>query len=117
MATKPKISGSATTSKPMKPKTTPVRFNAGILTGTAGAALVNPLYRAAKGIVNYVGGAAREIRDIPTSVGATVTGQGTKSELRQQLKEAAASVTAGQKGTSVLHKKATGRWSMSRERK
>lgn len=112
-----------------------VRTSAGITAKTQGASNVNPLYAAVKGVANYVGGAAREIRDIPTSMFAPKqlpTGQtktqtyqmenGKKDSLTQkvykgnqasgigaQLKEAAAAITAGQKGTSVGHISANGK--------
>ena len=108
------------------------RTSAGI--NKSGGKNVNPLYQAAKSVTSYVGNAAREIRDIPTSIGApkemptsgrkTETMQnedGTKSSYTQrvktsnkasgigaQLKEAAAAITTGQKGTSVGHRAASG---------
>ena len=122
MATKPKISGSATTSKPMKPKTvkakgTPVRTSAGVTSGSTGARNVNPLYRAVRGVASYLGGAAREIRDIPTAMAAAITEEGTEGSLQQQIREAAAAITAGQKGTTVPHRRATGEWTFRTKRK
>jgi hypothetical protein len=95
---------------------------------------VNPLYKAVNTITSYVGNVAREVRDIPTAIGApknmptsgrkTQTMQnedGTKSSYTQrvmksnkasgigaQLKEAGAAITSGQKGTSVGHRAASG---------
>jgi len=108
------------------------RTSAGI--NKSGGKNVNPLYQAVKSVTYYVGNAAREIRDIPTAIGApkemptsgrkTQTMQnedGTKSSYTQrvktsnkasgigaQLKEAAAAITSGQKGTSVGHRAASG---------
>jgi hypothetical protein len=89
------------------------------------AKTINPIYKAAKSVTNYVGGAAREIRDIPTAIGASLTpgGQGftsykgRKSTLVDQVKEAAAAITAGQKGSSVAHKTAVGDFKDSKRRK
>ncbi len=108
------------------------RSSAGI--NKAGGKSVNPLYKAAQTVTSYVGNAAREIRDIPTSIGAPKrmqTGTKTRSEKMEdgttdtyklptykgnqasgigaQLKEAAAALTAGQKGTSVGHITASGK--------
>lgn len=116
------ISGSATVSKPTKPrstelKTTSMRTSAGVTKGSDGAKSVNPLYAATRGVARYVGGAAREIRDIPTAIGAAVRKEDTRGSLGQQLREAAASVTAGQKGTTAPHRKATGEFTMRVKRK
>jgi len=85
---------------------------------------------------------AREVRDIPTAVGApkrmqvgtktltdvnSDTGKRTKykapkykgnaqSGIKAQLKEAAAAITAGQKGTSVGHTSASGKKKPPRSR-
>ena len=108
------------------------RNSAGI--NKTGGKNVNPVYKAAQTITSYVGNAAREIRDIPTSIGAPKRMQtGTKtikhtsedgttnkykypkykgnqaSGIGAQLKEAAAAITAGQKGTSVGHVTASGK--------
>jgi hypothetical protein len=108
------------------------RSSAGI--NKAGGKSVNPLYKAAQTITSYVGNAAREIRDIPTSIGAPQRMQtGTRTEtynredgkvekyqvptykgnqasgIGAQIKEAAAAITAGQKGTSVGHTTASGK--------
>ena len=82
-----------------------VRTTPGVTAGSAGAKKVNPLYAAARGVARYVGGAAREVRDIPTALGS-----GSLDEIKMQLKEAAAAVTAGQKGTPVAHTRATGEY-------
>ena len=108
------------------------RSSAGI--NKAGGKNVNPIYKAAQTVTSYVGNAAREIRDIPTSIGAPKRMQtGTRTEtdknedgststykiptykgnqasgIGAQLKEAAAALTAGQKGTSVGHTTASGK--------
>ena len=109
-----------------------VRNSAGI--NDKGGKNVNPIYQAAKSVTSYVGNVAREVRDIPTAIGApkemptserkTETMQnedGTKSSYTQrvttsnkasgikaQIKEAAAAITSGQKGTSVGHRAASG---------
>ena len=95
---------------------------------------VNPFFRAAKAATSYVGNVGREIRDIPTAIGAPKrmqVGTGTKtsingdtgkketytmpkyasnarSGIKAQLKEAIAAVTSGQKGSSVGHVSAVG---------
>jgi hypothetical protein len=116
------------------------RGSAGI--NKAGGKSVNPLYKAAQTVTSYVGNAAREIRDIPTSIGApkrmqtgTRTVKDEDSELGPQtykvptykgnqssgigaqLKEAAAALTAGQKGTSVGHITASGKTKKRTQRK
>jgi hypothetical protein len=108
------------------------RSSAGI--NKNGGKNVNPLYKAVQSVTSYVGGAAREIRDIPTAIGAPKRMQtGTREEsmdredgtvdkykvptykgnqasgIGAQLKEAAAAITAGQKGTSVGHTTASGK--------
>jgi hypothetical protein len=116
------------------------RSSAGI--NKSGGKNVNPLYKAAQTVTSYVGNAAREIRDIPTSIGAPKRMQtGTKNEkferedgtiekykratykgnqqsgIGAQLKEAAAALTAGQKGTSVGHITASGKTKKRTQRK
>jgi len=89
------------------------------------AKTINPIYKATKSVTNYVGNAAREIRDIPTAIGASLTPngqassnyQGRKSTLMDQVKEAAAAITTGQKGSSVGHKTAVGDFKDSVRRK
>ena len=55
------------------------RNSAGI--NKAGGKNVNPIYKAASTLTSYVGNVAREIRDIPTSIGAPKRMQtGTKTE-------------------------------------
>ena len=109
------------------------RTSAGI--NDKGGNNVNPVYKAVSTLTSYVGNVAREIRDIPTSLGAPkeiVSGTGTKtfkngdtgkketitlpkykgnkaSGVGAQIKEAAAAITAGQKGTSVGHVSASGK--------
>ena len=108
------------------------RNSAGI--NKAGGTNVNPIYKAITSVTSYVGNVGRELRDIPTSIGApkemptsgrkTQTFQnedGTKSSftnrvttsnkasgIKAQIKEAAAAITSGQKGTSVGHRSASG---------
>jgi hypothetical protein len=87
------------------------RSSAGI--NKTGGKNVNPVYKAVKTLTSYVGGAAREIRDIPTAVGNFIPGsgygaKGASQELAKQVKEAAAAVTAKQKGTGTLHYDASG---------
>lgn len=98
--------------------------------------------KAAGKVVSRVKTVAREVRDIPTAVGApkrmqtgtkTVTytegDTGKKSKytvpkykgnkasgIGAQLKEAAAAITAGQKGTSVGHTSASGKTKPRRSR-
>ena len=108
------------------------RNSAGI--NKAGGKNVNPVYKAVNTLTSYVGNVAREVRDIPTSIGAPKRMQtGTKtrsmkmedgttdtyklptykgnqaSGIGAQIKEAAAAITAGQKGTSVGHTTASGK--------
>lgn len=116
------------------------RNSAGI--NKSGGKNVNPVYKAVNTLTSYVGNAAREIRDIPTAIGApkrlptgetkTQTYQmenGKKDSITQkvykgnqasgigaQLKEAAAALTAGQKGTSVGHISASGKVKPRRSR-
>jgi hypothetical protein len=75
------------------------RNSAGI--NKAGGKNVNPVYKAVNTLTSYVGNAAREIRDIPTAIGT-----GRAGEIKMQIKEAAAAVTAGQRGRAVQHVKA-----------
>lgn len=87
------------------------RSSAGI--NKDGGRNVNPVYKAVNTLTSYVGGAAREIRDIPTAVGNFMpgTGYGVKGaamELGNQIKQAAAAVTAGQKGQGTFHYDANG---------
>jgi hypothetical protein len=108
------------------------RTSAGI--NDKGGKNVNPVYKAINTLTSYVGNVAREIRDIPTAIGApkemptsgrkTQTFQnedGTKtsitnrvttsnkaSGIKAQIKEAGAAITSGQKGTSVGHRAASG---------
>jgi hypothetical protein len=77
------------------------RNSAGI--NKAGGRNVNPVYKAVNTITSYVGNAAREIRDIPTAIGT-----GRIGEINMQAKEAAAALTAGQRGRAVQHVKANG---------
>jgi hypothetical protein len=89
-----------------------VRTSAGVSKGSSGAKSVNPLYAAARGVARYVGGAAREIRDIPTAVGT-----GDTQEIKMQIKEAGAALTAGQKGKPVFHTMASGKIAPSARRR
>jgi len=90
-----------------------VRNSAGI--NDKGGKNVNPIYQAVKSVTSYVGNVSREVRDIPTAIGASITpnGQahprynGRKSTLVDQIKEAGAAITTGQKGSSVQHYTAT----------
>ena len=77
------------------------RNSAGI--NKAGGKNVNPFYKAANTVTSYVGNVGREIRDIPTAIGT-----GDKYEIKMQLKEAAAAVTANEKGRAVYHTRANG---------
>jgi len=80
-----------------------VRNSAGVNKGGKGSKNINPLYQAVKSVTSYVGNVTREIRDIPTAIGT-----GSARETALQLKEAAAAITAGQKGSAVTHKNAFG---------
>ena len=80
-----------------------VRTSAGVTRGSSGAQSVNSVYAAARGVARYIGGAAREIRDIPTAIGT-----GRAGEIGMQIKEAGAALTAGQRGRAVQHVKASG---------
>jgi hypothetical protein len=87
------------------------RSSAGI--NDKGGKNVSPLYKAAQSVTSYVGGAAREIRDIPTAVGNFMPGsgysaRGAAEEFGRTVKQAAAAVTAGQTGTPVFHYNANG---------
>jgi hypothetical protein len=100
-----------------------MRNSAGI--NKAGGRNVNPVYKAVNTVTSYVGNVGREIRDIPTAIGASLTPngqassnyQGRKSTLMDQVKEAAAAITTGQKGSSVGHKTAVGDFKDSKRRK
>ena len=81
------------------------RSSAGI--NKSGGRNVNPVYKAVKTLTSYVGGAAREIRDIPTAVGTSIV-EKSPLEIKKQAKEAAAAITAGEKGTSAFTYKASG---------
>jgi len=78
-----------------------VRNSAGI--NDKGGKNVNPIYQAAKSVTSYVGNVAREVRDVPTAIGT-----GSLGETKLQLKEAAAAVTANQRGRATQHRKANG---------
>lgn len=93
-----------------------VRTSAGVTKGSSGAKSVNPIYAAARGVARYVGGAAREIRDIPTAIGTSIY-EKDLTETKKQVKEAAASVTAGEKGTSAFTYKASGDVMHNKKRK
>jgi hypothetical protein len=86
-----------------------VRTSAGIAKGSQGAKSVNPLYAAARGVARYVGGAAREIRDIPTAIGTSIR-EKSPLETARQVQEAAAAVTAGEKGTTPVTIDAFGKY-------
>ena len=90
------------------------RNSAGI--NKAGGKNVNPVYKAVKTLTSYVGGAAREIRDIPTAIGTSIVEKDIR-ETTKQLKEAAASITAGEKGTSSFTYKASGDIMPNKKRK
>jgi hypothetical protein len=74
------------------------RTSAGVNKGSQGAKNINPLYAAVKSVTNYVGNVAREVRDIPTAVGTSLR-EKSLQELKKQTQQAAAAVTAGEKGT------------------
>jgi hypothetical protein len=93
-----------------------VRTSAGITKGSSGSKSVNPLYAAAAGVARYVSGAAREIRDIPTAIGTSIY-EKDLTETRKQLKEAAAAITAGEKGTNAFTWGADGYVKHSKKRK
>ena len=93
-----------------------VRTSAGVTKGSSGSKSVNPLYAAALGVARYVGGAAREIRDIPTAVGTSIR-EKSPLEIARQTQEAAAAVTAGQKGTTAYQYDAYGRPTTNKKRK
>ena len=114
------------------------RNSAGI--NKAGGRNVNPVYKAVKSVTSYVGNVGRELRDIPTAIGAPKRMKdGTRNVTQQteagpmkytldkykgnqasgigaQLKEAAAAITTGQKGTSVGHTSASGKVKPRRSR-
>lgn len=85
------------------------RLSAGI--NNNGGKNVNPLYKAASTLTSYVGNVAREIRDIPTAIGTN-----SQKEVGRQVKEAAAAITANEKGTSVQHVQANGKMKHKRTR-
>lgn len=92
------------------------RNSAGINIGGAGSKFINPLYKAAKSVTSYVGNVAREVRDIPTAVGTSIV-EKDLMETRKQLKEAAAAVTAGEKGTNAFTWKASGEIAPNKKRR
>jgi hypothetical protein len=78
-----------------------IRNSAGI--NKAGGRNVNPVYKAVKSVTSYVGNVGRELRDLPTAIGT-----GSLGETKLQLKEAAAALTANQRGRATQHRKASG---------
>ena len=90
------------------------RSSAGI--NKTGGKSVNPVYKAVKTLTSYVGGAAREIRDIPTAIGTSIV-EKSALELKKQAKEAAAAITAGEKGTTAFNYKASGDIIPNRQRR
>jgi hypothetical protein len=79
------------------------RSSAGI--NKSGGNNVNPVYKAINTLTSYVGNVGREIRDIPTALGT-----GSAGETKLQIKEAAAAITANQRGRSTQHTTATGKF-------
>ena len=77
------------------------RNSAGI--NKSGGRNVNPVYKAVNTLTSYVGNVARELRDVPTAIGT-----GRAGEIKMQAKEAAAAITANQRGRAVQHVKASG---------
>lgn len=77
------------------------RNSAGI--NKAGGRNVNPVYKAVNTLTSYVGNVAREVRDIPTAIGT-----GRAGEIKLQAKEAAAAITANQRGRATQHVTASG---------
>ena len=77
------------------------RNSAGI--NDRGGKSVNPVYKAVSTLTSYVGNVSRELRDVPTAIGT-----GSLGETKLQLKEAAAAVTANQRGRATQHRKASG---------
>ena len=92
-----------------------VRTSPGVTKGSSGAKSINPIYSAVKGIASYAGNAAREIRDIPTAIGTSVR-EKSLQEIKTQTQEAAAAVTAGEKGTSAFTYKAMGKIKTNKQR-
>ncbi len=90
------------------------RNSAGI--NKAGGRNVNPVYKAVNTLTSYVGNVARELRDIPTGIGTSIV-EKSPSEAIQQIKEGAAAITAGEKGTNAFTYKANGDIKMSKQRK
>jgi hypothetical protein len=80
------------------------RNSAGI--NDRGGKSVNPVYKAVNTLTSYVGNVSRELRDVPTAIGT-----GSLGETKLQLKEAAAAITANQRGRSTQHTTATGEFS------
>lgn len=107
------IPGSATTKQrpttPTNEPTVPTRVDAGINIGSRGSKNVNPLYKAASSVTNYVGNVAREVRDIPTAIGTaresmfpgadSSVKKLARENLKQQIKEVGSAATKGKKGT------------------
>jgi hypothetical protein len=93
-----------------------VRNSAGVNGSSKGSKYINPLYKSVKSVTSYVGNVAREIRDIPTAIGTSIV-EKDLLETRKQLKEAAAAVTAGEKGTNALTYKASGDVKHNKQRK
>ena len=93
-----------------------VRTSAGVTKGSSGSKSVNPLYAAARGVARYAGGAAREIRDIPTAIGTSIR-EKSPTEIVRQGQEAAAAVTAGKKGTTAFQYDAFGKITPNRKRR
>jgi len=93
-----------------------VRVSPGVTKGSSGAKNVNPVFAAATGFAKYLGNAAREIRDIPTAIGTSIY-EKDSMETKKQLKEAAAAITAGEKGTSAFSYNADGYARHNKKRK
>ena len=93
-----------------------VRNSAGINKGSSGSKSVNPLYQAVKSVTSYVGNVAREVRDIPTAIGTSIY-EKDLMETKKQLKEAAAAITAGEKGTTPFSYNADGYARHNKKRK
>ena len=84
------------------------RVDAGINAGSRGSKNVNPLYKAAQSVTNYVGNVAREVRDIPTAVSTAVSGSGkflgrgaAAKDVVTQVRETASAAATGKKGTTA----------------
>jgi len=93
-----------------------VRNSAGVDKGGKGSKNINPLYAAAKSVTSYVGNVAREVRDIPTAIGTSFV-EGDLTETKRQVREAAAAITSGEKGTNAFTWKASGEVSPNKKRK